>query len=303
MKKTLAIFLPAFFLVFLFSANQVSAVVSGSSSIDVTNSSTIVVMPPVAIASSSLADLPDFEITEITTKESTESTSTKDYYVTVVNRGSDYILSTEKVLALSFFADEASYYSVGNAGETFAKDQEISVGPLAKFKNNISPVAIINPLFSVSEKKYNNNFFQKEVAGGVIPPATSLNTSTPPKSTSTPPAVEKPKFDFKKEGGMISLSGTAAAKLELLVKELKKARDNKAMADNMTKYTNSLKKQFPKEKVEKLYAINNFITYGTASTAKLTAKDRFNLVAAFVKANKKLPATETDWTKILEGKK
>jgi len=71
----------------------------------------------------------------------------------------------------------------------------------------------------------------------------------------------------------------------------------------MKNFTETLKKQFPKEATAKIYTINNFITYGTASSASLTPKDRFNLVTNFVKTNKKLPGSETDWGKVLEGKK
>lgn len=313
MKKTLAIIFPALFLALLFTANQAFAASTSTLSIEdnvagvVLSSSTSPVEPPIVVSSSSIPALPDFEITEVIVKTSTDD-ATKNYYATVVNRGGDYLLNDEKSLGLSFFVNEAAYYSVGTSGETFAKDQKISVGPLLAAKDGVYQVrANVNPLFSVSEKKYDNNFFQKEIKVEAVANVPAASTSTPPKATSTAPAIKKETsasvFNLKKEASLIAPSGSASAKLELLTKALKTVRSSQKMAENMTKFTETIKKQFPKESITKIYTINNFVTYGTASTEKLTPKARFDLVSAFVKTNKKLPNTEADWTKVLEGKK
>jgi ABC-type multidrug transport system fused ATPase/permease subunit len=89
----------------------------------------------------------------------------------------------------------------------------------------------------------------------------------------------------------------------LLMKALNTTKNSQKMTQNMKSFTETLKKQFPKVTTAQLYTINNFVTYGTESTAKLSAKERFALVTAYVKANKKLPNSEADWAKLLALKK
>ncbi|MCX6795622.1 MAG: hypothetical protein NT165_02790 [Candidatus Falkowbacteria bacterium] len=274
----------------------------------------------------STATLPDFEITEVTAKAPTSEASTKNYYVTVINHGGAFVLSADNALGLSFRNDlnvnsteNASYYSVGTAGDTFAKDQKMTVGPLLVAVDGVHMIKImINPLFTVAESKYNNNYFQKEVRVGLpeistntppiatsTPPVTPKATSTEstkPKATSTPPVV-KPSVDLKKEAALLIPSGTSTDKLNTLLKELKLTKNTQAMTTNMTSFVDGLKKQYPKEAVAKFYTINNFVTYGTASTLKLSAEDRFSLVAKFIVTNRKLPSTEADWSGILGMKK
>lgn len=261
---------------------------------------------------SGVSTLPDFEITEIAIKKS-ESNSATSYYVTVINRGADYLLTTDNPLGLSFrngsdenSVNNYSFYSVGVAGENFAKDEKMTVGPLLLASDgNFKIKAMINPLLTIAERKYENNFFQRElkISNGLIinTPATSTPPVVKPNATSTA-AVNK-KYNLGQEATLIAPSGASTAKLGLLMKALNTTRDNKKMTENIKNFTGTLKKQFPKITTAQLYTINNFVTYGTESTAKLSAKERFALVSAYVKANKKLPNSEADWAKLLALKK
>ena len=303
MKKTLVLIFPALFLT-LFLAAPVRAEGTDES-----------VKPVLVVAqnpTASTSTLPDFEITEITTKKS-DSDSSTTYYATVINRGADYLLTTDNPLGLSFRngSDENSvsnysFYSVGSAGETFAKDEKMVVGPLlATSDGTIKVKTVINPLLTIAERKYDNNFFQRELrlsAGLVV--ANSATTTSPvvkPNATSTA-AVTK-KYNLGQEATLIAPSGASSTKLGLLMKALNTTKNSQKMAENMKSLTESLKKQFSKVSTAQLYTINNFVTYGTESTAKLTAKERFAFVTAYVKANKKLPSSEADWAKLLALKK
>lgn len=260
---------------------------------------------------SGVSTLPDFEITEIITKK-VEGSSLTNYYVTVTNLGADYLLTTDNPLGLAFrngsdenSTNNYSFYSVGVAGENFAKDEKMVVGPLLVASDGSFKIkAMINPLFTIAEKKYDNNFFQRELrlTNGLIvaSPATSTPPVVKPNATSTSAVV---KYNLGKEANLIAPSGSSTTKLGLLVKALNTTRNNQKMTQNMKSYTETLKKQFPKISIAQLYTINNFVTYGTESTAKLNAKERFALVTAYVKANKKLPNSEADWAKLLALKK
>ncbi len=273
----------------------------------------------------STASLPDFEITNVMASSTPASdgssdSSTLSYYATVINHGADFPLSADNALGLSVrndasdnSANNASYYAVGTAGTTFTSGQKITVGPLLAATDGAHVITlVINPLLTIAEGRYNNNFFQKKVyvgvtapsvGGSIVPPlATSTephSTSTPPHSTSTPPV----KFNLAKEASLVAVSGSSADKLSALIQDLKIVKNAKAMTDNMNKFVASLQKQFPKEPTAKFYTVNNFVTYGTASTVKLSASNRFNLVTAFVKTNKRLPSSQSDWNSILASKK
>ena len=302
MKKTLLLFLPALLFAFSF-VNYAQAEESNNAAAPVL----VIAQNPNA----STSTLPDFEITEIITKK-VEGSSLTNYYVTVTNLGADYLLTTDNPLGLAFRngSDENntnnySFYSVGVAGENFAKDEKMVVGPLLVASDGSFKIkAMINPLFTIAEKKYDNNFFQRELrlTNGLIvaSPATSTPPAVKPNATSTSAVV---KYNLGKEANLIAPSGSSTTKLGLLVKALNTTRNNQKMTQNMKSYTETLKKQFPKISIAQLYTINNFVTYGTESTAKLSAKERFALVTAYVKANKKLPSSEADWAKLLALKK
>jgi len=302
MKKTLLLFLPALLFAFSF-VNYAQAEESNNAAAPVL----VIAQNPNA----STSTLPDFEITEIITKK-VEGSSLTNYYVTVTNLGADYLLTTDNPLGLAFRngSDENntnnySFYSVGVAGENFAKDEKMVVGPLLVASDGSFKIkAMINPLFTIAEKKYDNNFFQRELrlTNGLIvaSPATSTPPAVKPNATSTSAVV---KYNLGKEANLIAPSGSSTTKLGLLVKALNTTRNNQKMTQNMKSYTETLKKQFPKISIAQLYTINNFVTYGTESTAKLSAKERFALVTAYVKANKKLPNSEADWAKLLALKK
>ena len=302
MKKTLLLFLPVLLFAFSF-VNYAQAEESNNAAAPVL----VIAQNPNA----STSTLPDFEITEIITKK-VEGSSLTNYYVTVTNLGADYLLTTDNPLGLAFRngSDENntnnySFYSVGVAGENFAKDEKMVVGPLLVASDGSFKIkAMINPLFTIAEKKYDNNFFQRELrlANGLIvaSPATSTPPVVKPNATSTSAVV---KYNLGKEANLIAPSGSSTTKLGLLVKALNTTRNNQKMTQNMKSYTETLKKQFPKISIAQLYTINNFVTYGTESTAKLSAKERFALVTAYVKANKKLPNSEADWAKLLALKK
>lgn len=302
MKKTLLLFLPALLFAFSF-VNYAQAEESNNAAAPVL----VIAQNPNA----STSTLPDFEITEIITKK-VEGSSLTNYYVTVTNLGADYLLTTDNPLGLAFrngsdenSTNNYSFYSVGVAGENFAKDEKMVVGPLLVASDGSFKIkAMINPLFTIAEKKYDNNFFQRELrlTNGLIVsnPATSTPPVVKPNATSTSAVV---KYNLGKEANLIAPSGSSTAKLGLLVKALNTTRNNQKMTQNMKSYTETLKKQFPKISIAQLYTINNFVTYGTESTAKLNAKERFALVTAYVKANKKLPNSEADWAKLLALKK
>lgn len=302
MKKTLLLFLPALLFAFSF-VNSAQAEESNDAAAPV-----LMIAPN---PNTSTSTLPDFEITEITTKK-IEGSSLTNYYATVVNRGADYLLTTDNPLGLAFrngsdenSTNNYSFYSVGVAGENFAKDEKMVVGPLLVASDGSFKIkAMINPLFTIAEKKYDNNFFQRELrlTNGLIvaSPATSTPPAVKPNATSTSTVV---KYNLGKEANLIAPSGSSTAKLGLLVKALNTTRNSQKMTQNMKSYTETLKKQFPKITTAQLYTINNFVTYGTESTAKLSAKERFALVSVYVKANKKLPNSEADWAKLLALKK
>lgn len=303
MKKTFVLILPALFLT-LFLAASVRAEGTDES-----------VKPVLVIAqnpNASTSTLPDFEITEITTKKS-DSDSSTTYYATVVNHGADYLLTTDNPLGLSFrngseenSTSNYSFYSVGSAGENFAKDEKMVVGPLLTTSDGTIKVkAVINPLLTIAERKYDNNFFQRELrlSAGLITTNSATTTSSVVKPNATSTAAVTKKYNLGQEATLIAPSGASTTKLGLLMKALNTVRNNQKMTENMKSFTETLKKQFPKVTTAQLYTINNFVTYGTESTAKLTAKERFALVTAYVKANKKLPSSEADWAKLLALKK
>lgn len=303
MKKTLLLFLPA--LLFAFSFVDFAQAEESNN----TAEPVLVIAPN---PNTSTSTLPDFEITEIITKKS-DSDSAASYYATVVNRGADYLLTTDNPLGLAFrngndenSANNYSFYSVGVAGENFAKDEKMVVGPLLVVSDGSFKIkAMINPLLTIAEKKYDNNFFQRELrlTNGLIVsnPATSTPPVVKPNATST--AATTKKYNLGQEANLIAPSGSSTAKLGLLMKALNTTKNSQKMTQNMKSFTETLKKQFPKVTTAQLYTINNFVTYGTESTAKLSAKERFALVTAYVKANKKLPNSEADWAKLLALKK
>jgi hypothetical protein len=335
MKKSFVIIIPGLVLSLFVSVSIVAAAGTASSTVEINpvsapevlasttssqGSSTAPIVPPVAppVAVNPGAvmaqPLPDFQIEAVTIKASETDSKILNYYATIVNRGSDFII-TSNSLGLSFRnasndnnAENSSYFAVGTAGDTFAREQKMNIGPLLPVLTGSRLVrVVINPLLTVAEKKYDNNYFEQEVAdqNSTSTPFVSTSTSSISTSTlqSTSTAPVAPKVDIKKEALLVSQSGSSVDKLTALVKELKVVRNNQLMTDNLKKFTEILRKQFPKEAIAKIYAINNFVTYGTPSTVKLAPKDRFNLVSAFVKTNKKLPSSETDWAKVLTAKK
>ncbi|MEI7497802.1 MAG: hypothetical protein WCK11_00780 [Candidatus Falkowbacteria bacterium] len=86
-----------------------------------------------------------------------------------------------------------------------------------------------------------------------------------------------------------------------LLNSIKVKRNEKLQKEIMNKYTQVL---IGKKKItqEQKYTINNFITYGTGSTKKLTTLQRSEMVKKFTLKNNRLPISENDWTIIIDTK-
>ncbi|MFZ4648464.1 MAG: hypothetical protein ACOYMB_02370 [Patescibacteria group bacterium] len=88
--------------------------------------------------------------------------------------------------------------------------------------------------------------------------------------------------------------------LNVILKSTGKRMSVKDQTYSMRTYTLPLTKNFKNIPIGQKYAINNFIVYGTASTNNLSAKERFNLVKAYITKQKKLPKIKEDWLSILK---
>lgn len=83
--------------------------------------------------------------------------------------------------------------------------------------------------------------------------------------------------------------------LDMIIEYNDKTKDTELQKDGMDKYTKPLLEKKPGLLIDKVYAINNFIVYGTKSTQILGEGERAGVVNSYLKAFGKLPQTEEEW--------
>jgi len=87
----------------------------------------------------------------------------------------------------------------------------------------------------------------------------------------------------------------SGSSLETIINHNNTAMDVVAQQNGMEKYTSPIASDFPDILVSTLYAINNFIVYGTETTQILGAGERAGVVNSYKKAFNKLPNSEEEW--------
>ncbi len=147
------------------------------------------------------------------------------------------------------------------------------------------------PLPRVTEGSNSDKIYIQSRPSSTFGPQTSA-----PTSTQTPEVTGPASSNNDSEAQAIVSSGKDLGKF---LTYRKRMRSNKDMEWAFNSYTLPLSGQNGATISEK-YAINNFIVYGTPRTEKLSARQRFELVVKFKKANRALPKTEADWKKLLQ---
>lgn len=89
--------------------------------------------------------------------------------------------------------------------------------------------------------------------------------------------------------------------LDNFLNNLKRKKSSKDQIYAMNKYTKPITKNEKYIKLNDQYAINNFIVYGSASTQKISALERYNLLKQYKTKYKKLPINENDWNNLLKS--
>ncbi|MEI7498491.1 MAG: DKNYY domain-containing protein [Candidatus Falkowbacteria bacterium] len=107
----------------------------------------------------------------------------------------------------------------------------------------------------------------------------------------------------KNENEEAKIIVTSGKNLNAILTHTKNKKNIETQKSSMAKYTEPLVKSDKKISLNERYAINNFITYGTGETKKLTSKQRYDLVKTFTAKNKKVPKTELDWKQVLTANK
>lgn len=115
------------------------------------------------------------------------------------------------------------------------------------------------------------------------------------KNDSIEPKQLKPEEILKKEASLVLNSGTDTKYLDALLANTNSKKDTKLQTTNMKAYSNKLNSKYGPYKMKYVYSINNFITYGTASTKKLLADARYSLVENWASSKKALPTSVADW--------
>ncbi len=100
------------------------------------------------------------------------------------------------------------------------------------------------------------------------------------------------KTQIVNDSSIVMQSGTD---LNLILAHLNVKKDVSAQANSMNKYIPELKKGIKGLTLNNIYAINNFIVYGTITTRKLGAGERAGVISSYKKAFAKLPVDEKSW--------
>jgi hypothetical protein len=111
--------------------------------------------------------------------------------------------------------------------------------------------------------------------------------------------VEKKQTDREVQTAAIGEDAKAVfesgTNLEAILHAGSKTKDGTAQKKGMDKFTLPLVKGAKGLTTSQIYAINNFIVYGTKSTQVLGAGERAGVVASFKSAFGRFPTTEADW--------
>lgn len=86
-----------------------------------------------------------------------------------------------------------------------------------------------------------------------------------------------------------------------ILKHNKMVKNTKIQKEMMKKYTEGLVKSLKNVTTAQLYAINNFIVYGTVSIRLVNTQKRADAVKAFIKKYKRAPKNWQDWNQIVAG--
>lgn len=118
-------------------------------------------------------------------------------------------------------------------------------------------------------------------------------------ATTTPPVSEPADTSSDETGKKIDNESSAIAHgdLSLILSSSKATKNSKLETTNKTKYLNALTKGLKLSLVQ-TNNLNYFITYGTASTVKIGAAERTNILASYLWTYKKLPVTEAEWSDV-----
>lgn len=108
------------------------------------------------------------------------------------------------------------------------------------------------------------------------------------------------KFSLYKEEEIIVMGGK---NLQLMLDYNEAVKNTDSLREWMDKFTTPLTINDKKIKQNEIYAINNFMVYGTLSTAELTIEQRSELVKKFKDKNKRVPKSVKDWAEVLKIKK
>lgn len=251
-------------------------------------------------ASVTQSALPDFMVTSISLQNKKGANEGWYVYVTAENKGGS--ITGSLFLSLTLTGLESIGLPKGyvmylthdkNADGTYtypAGYKKDLIGPRVTNKNlkELTVTATIDPGSYFSESNETNN--------GLIKTLTLPGAQSKP---SEPQAVTvyTEDEDEENEAALIVESGTD---LQKLLDTVAAEKDVDAQKSAMKKHTDSLVKKMKLSERQK-YAINNFIVYGTQSTAQLAPAQRAVLIKTFKKKTKKLPKKEADWQKILSA--
>ncbi|MEI7497776.1 MAG: chitobiase/beta-hexosaminidase C-terminal domain-containing protein [Candidatus Falkowbacteria bacterium] len=148
--------------------------------------------------------------------------------------------------------------------------------------------------------------------GGYTLPPTIPATTTIPKSatttsstTSASTTIQKATSTKPKVVTMVKLTESqllmqSNKNLDQYIRDLKLKKDSKAQKNSIIKYTTPLVKADKKISQSQIFAINNFLVYGTQSTKKLSINKRFLAIKKFKAQFKKLPKSESDWVLVFK---
>jgi len=127
---------------------------------------------------------------------------------------------------------------------------------------------------------------------GIIKEVDESGTSVEQDNNSTLSDREKQILQIVDDANVVFISGTD---LNTILIHNNVEKDSDQQTFGMSNYIPEIKEGINSLTINNIYAINNFIVYGTITTRKLGAGERAGVVNSYKKAFGKLPTTQSEW--------